>query len=547
MTESELAFASAAELAPLLKARKVSPVELVEAHLHRIGELNESLRAYIHISADQALAAAQAAEREFAAGIWRGPLQGIPVAYKDIIDVAGLPTSAASKVLAGNTAIEDATVVARLRQAGAICLGKLNLLEFASGSMEVFGATKNPWNLNYSAGGGSSTGSAVAAAAGLATCTLGTDTGGSIRGPAAGCGIPGLKPTYGRVSRAGVVPLSWSLDHVGPMARSVDDLALVLQCIAGPDPRDASAADRAIPDYLSATKRPVAHLRVGVPRAFFFEGCDEEVTSALEVALEDLRQLGCSVSIVELPHSFLGPSASWSIAYSEAFAYHRKSFLERSNDYTGAFLWKITAAGLLSAEERLTAQRVQQLVTEEFVTVLRRVDVLVLPATRRAPVSSAGRSADGGGPRGEDMNSVTRPVSLTGLPTLVLPCGFSRAGLPLAFQVVGRSWEEETLFSLGAAWEASHDWRSLRPQFVATEEQSSAAALSAGSAEGPASKLALDPDWVFQLARHSSLAYVERSDAERLAAMLTPVKAQLEASRSRLDDRQEAPVRGAPD
>jgi aspartyl-tRNA(Asn)/glutamyl-tRNA(Gln) amidotransferase subunit A len=545
MSGAELVFASAAELGPLLKARKVSPVELVQMHLDRIADLNDALRAYICIDADTALAAAQAAERELSAGIWRGPLHGIPVAYKDIIDVAGVPTTAASKVLSGFVPSEDATVAARLRQAGAICLGKLNLLEFASGSMEVFGNAKNPWNLNYSPGGGSSTGSAVAAAAGMATCTLGTDTGGSIRGPAAGCGIPGLKPTYGRVSRAGVVPLSWSLDHVGPMARSVTDLALLLQCIAGPDVHDSSAANKPVPDYVKALGRDVRGLRVGVPREFFFEGCDEEVSAALDVALKDLNDLGCSVSEVQLPHAFLGPSSSWAIAYSEAFAYHRKNFLQRSDDYTGAFLWKITAAGLLSAEERLTAQRVQQLVTEEFVSVLRHVDVIVLPATRRAPASSAGRAPEGPGPRGEDMNSVTRPVSLSGLPTLVLPCGFSHAGLPLAFQVVARSWDEETLFSLGAAWEAERDWRSVRPQCVQTDESSSSGtAQPAAETTGP--KLVVDRDWVLQMAQLSGLDYVHASDAERLAAMLSPVKAQLQVSRSRLDDRLEAPVRAAP-
>jgi aspartyl-tRNA(Asn)/glutamyl-tRNA(Gln) amidotransferase subunit A len=543
MNKADLVFASAAELSPLIKKREVSPVELVEAFLDRIALLNDSLKAFIHVNTEEALQSARNLEGELSKGHWRGPLHGIPVAYKDIIDVAGLPTTAASKVMDGYRADEDATVAARLRDAGAICLGKLNLLEFASGSMEVFGAARNPWNLNYSPGGGSSTGSAVAVAGGLVTLALGTDTGGSIRGPAAGCGIPGLKPTYGRVSRAGVIPLSWSLDHVGPMARSVDDLALMLQVIAGPDPRDSTASTVPVPDYSSSTLRQLRRLRIGLPKQFFFEGCDDEVLQVLEQVSSGLRDLGHDTVEINLPNADLGPAASWAMAYSEAFAYHRKNFLERSGDYTGAFLWKITAAGMLSAEERIIAQRIQQAVTDDFVSALTEVDAIIVPVVRRAPAKLGASPAQ----RGDDTRSTTRPISLTGLPTLVLPCGFSRAGMPLAFQLVSRSWDEETLFMIGRSWETVHDWRKSRPSCAALDDptdEKSAQIAPPSVADGPAP---ISGDWIMQAAQLLGLNYVSENEADQLASMLAPVKTHLAIARDRLDPQLEPAVRPAPE
>jgi aspartyl-tRNA(Asn)/glutamyl-tRNA(Gln) amidotransferase subunit A len=260
MANTDLCFLNVTALAPLLRARKLSPVEIVHALLERIDTLNGDLIAYLHISAEHALAAAQAAEIEIGSGSYRGPLHGVPVAYKDIYDVQGMPTTAASKVMAGYIAAEDSTVAARLRQAGAICLGKLNTIEFASGSMEVFGTARNPWNTAMFPGG-SSSGSGTALAAHMVPLATGSDTGGSIRNPASFCGIVGLKPTYGRISRAGIIPLSWSLDHAGPMARTVADLALMLQAMAGPDRRDPSAAVHPVPDYHAALKGDLEAIR----------------------------------------------------------------------------------------------------------------------------------------------------------------------------------------------------------------------------------------------------------------------------------------------
>src|SRR6266540_3231589 len=375
---SELCFLSAAELAPLIRKRTVSPVDIVKAHLERIEALNDALRAYLYIAGDQALAAARAAEIDIVAAGYRGPLHGIPVAYKDIYNVAGMPTTAASKVMAGYVAPEDCTVAARLRQAGAICLGKLNTIEFASGSMEVFGTARNPWNTAMFPGG-SSAGSGTALAAHLVPLATGSDTGGSIRNPASFCGIVGLKPTYGRISRAGIIPLSWSLDHAGPMARTVADTALMLQAMAGPDRRDPSAACQPVPDYHAALRDDLHGLRLGVPRSYYFEYADPDVVAAVRTALETMQQLGATVREVDLPHSCYGSSASWSIAYTESFAFHRANFFARSRDYTHAFLHKITGAACLTAEERVTAQRLRLVTTAEFLAALTEVDAIVTP------------------------------------------------------------------------------------------------------------------------------------------------------------------------
>ncbi|MBM3226071.1 MAG: Asp-tRNA(Asn)/Glu-tRNA(Gln) amidotransferase GatCAB subunit A, partial [Candidatus Tectomicrobia bacterium] len=315
MSTTDPCLMNVTTLAPLLRARKISPVEIVQALLTRIDAYNDELLAYLHVSAASAMAAAHAAEIEIGSGSYRGPLHGIPVAYKDIYDVQGLPTTAASKIMTGYTAPADSTVAARLRQAGAICLGKLNTIEFASGSMEVFGNARNPWNTAMFPGG-SSSGSGTALAAHLVPLATGSDTGGSIRNPASFCGIVGLKPTYGRVSRAGVIPLSWSLDHAGPMARTVADTALMLQAMAGPDPRDPSAALRPVPDYAAALTGEMHGVRLGVPRTFYFDHADPEVVQAVQVAVETMQKLGATVYEIDLPHSCYGSAASWSIAYS---------------------------------------------------------------------------------------------------------------------------------------------------------------------------------------------------------------------------------------
>jgi aspartyl-tRNA(Asn)/glutamyl-tRNA(Gln) amidotransferase subunit A len=532
VAQSELCFLSAAELAPQVRKCAVSPVEIVEAHLQRIDAFNDTLRAYLYISNDQALAAARAAELEIAAGGYRGPLHGIPVAYKDIYDVAGMPTTAASKVMAGYIATQDCTVAARLRQAGAICLGKLNTHEFASGSMEVFGTARNPWNTEM-VPGGSSSGSGTALAAHLVTCATGSDTGGSVRNPASFCGIVGLKPTYGRISRAGIIPLSWSLDHAGPMARTVMDTAQLLQAIAGPDQRDTSAVAQPVPDYAAALRRDLQSVRIGVPRSYFFEDGDREVIAAVRAAIEAMRALGASVREIDLPHAWLGPAASWAVAYSESFAFHRANFFDRPRDYTAAFLHKIAGAALLTAEERLTAQRLRQVITAEFLTALEAVDVIVAPTTSYAayPIGSASPQAD--------MHSLTRPVSLTGLPALALPCGFTSASLPVSLQVIGRAWQESTVLTVGYAYEQAAGWYTRRPPIKAGPVPP-----APSSAPSPAG--AIDAQWVLDFAHLTGLSFIGDSDAGPIAAAIGPVKTMLAEARARLETRVEPPVRPAP-
>jgi aspartyl-tRNA(Asn)/glutamyl-tRNA(Gln) amidotransferase subunit A len=530
--KSQLCFLSAAELAPLIRHRTVSPVDIVKAHLERIEALNDSLRAYLYIAAEQALAAARAAEIDIMAGGYRGPLHGIPVAYKDIYDVAGMPTTAASKVMAGYLAKEDCTVAARLRRAGAICVGKLNTHEFASGSMEVFGTARNPWNTAL-VPGGSSSGSGTALAAHLVTGATGSDTGGSVRNPASFCGIVGLKPTYGRISRAGIIPLSWSLDHAGPMARTVMDTAMLLQVMAGSDRRDASAAAQPVPDYQAALRPDLQGLRIGVPSTYFFEDGDPEVIAAVRTAIEAMQPLGAVVRPIDLPHVCLGPAASWAIAYTESFAFHRNNFYARPRDYTPAFFHKIAGAAFLTAEERLTAQRLRQLITAEFVTALKGVDVIVVPTTAY-PAHPIGRAS----PQ-PDMHSLTRSVSLTGLPALAVPCGFTTAGLPVSLQVIGRAWEEGTVLRAGYAYEQAAGWYQRRAPIKPGP-------ISSPSPASPTSMGAIDARWVMDFAHLTGLSFVAESDAEPIAASIAPVKAMLAEARARLASGVEPPVRSAP-
>jgi len=532
MLNAELCFLDGSELASLICKKEVSPVEVVKALLARIEDLNGTLRAFIHVSSDQALAQARAAEIEIGKDSYRGPLHGIPVAYKDIYDVRGLPTTAGSKVMAGYMAAEDCTVAARLRQAGAICLGKLNTWEFASGSMEVFGESRNPWN-TVMVTGGSSSGSAAALAAYLLPLALGTDTGGSIRFPASLCGVVGLKPTYGRISRAGIIPLSWSLDHPGPMGRSVADVALLLQVIAGPDHRDSSAAHQPVPDYQEVLQGSLKDLRIGVPRSYFFEEGDPEIMTAVRAAIETIRELGATVYDIDLPHAEYGSASSWAIAYTEAFAYHRPNFFGRSSEYTSAFLNRISSAAFLTGEEFITAQRVRQIITREFLEALTEVDVIITPTTSY-PAYPVGATS----PQGS-MRSLTRPISLTGLPALSMPCGFTSKGLPASIQLIGRAWEEGTVLRVGQAYEEATSWHKRRPPMCAGEATATKPPVEYGTG-------LVDSHWILDFAHLLELSFITPKNAESIAVLLAPVKAQLNASRAWLKSGIEPPVCPAP-
>jgi aspartyl-tRNA(Asn)/glutamyl-tRNA(Gln) amidotransferase subunit A len=533
MSDTRLCDLDATGLSTLIRARDVSPVDVVQAHLDRIDALDPNLRAYVHVCADEALAAAQAAEREIASGRYRGALHGVPVAHKDIFHVRGLPTAAGSRTMRGFVADEDATVVARLRREGAICLGKLNTTEFAAGSMEVFGEARNPWNLNATTGG-SSAGAGGALAAGLVALATGSDTGGSTRIPASFCGVVGLKPTYGRVSRHGMVPLSWSLDHPGALARSVRDVALLLRAIAGPDPRDPTAASIAVPHYAALLSNDLRGIRIGVARGFFADDVDAEVRSAVRVAVESMRGLGATLSECDLPHSRFALFASWAINYSEAFTLHRAGFLAHPGQYTSAFLRRVTVGACLTAEERVLAQRARQLITAELVRALENVDAIVTPTTPFVAYAIDG-AWDGG-----DRARLTRSANLAGLPALSVPCGFTRGGLPIGLQIIGRAWDEGDVLRVGHAYLESSGWMQMPPPLTAAPIGPDPAKTS-HAAPG-----AVDAAWVKAIARVHGLDFVRDEDAEPVAALVGKAKTELEALRSLLDASIESPVRAAP-
>lgn len=536
-----LAFKSATELAGLIESRKVSPVELVKDLLSRIEHYNSLLVAYINVDSRGALAAAEAAESEIRGGGYRGPLHGIPVAYKDIFDVQGLPTTANSRVMLGYVASRDSTVAHNLRRAGAICLGKLNTNEFASGSMEVFGEARNPWNTDMSPGG-SSSGPAVATAAHLVTVSVGTDTGGSIRVPSAFNGTVGFKPTYGRVSRAGMVPLSWSLDHAGPMTRTVADNAILLREMAGWDSRDASTSSTPVPDYVAQLSPDLLGIRLGVPKSFFFDSINAEVLAAVHAAISALKELGASIYEVDLPHAKWGPVASWTIAYTEAFAFHRSNFFGRPRDYTPAFLHKIASAACLTAEERITAERIRQIVSYEFLEALAHVDAILTPTMAHPAFRLGGAYPEG------DVGRLTRPVSVAGLPALAVPCGFTSGELPISMQLVGRAWDEATLLRIGYAYERATPWHQRHAPLTGSTVQ---AQSKPGHQE---QNIVVSPDvqevgekvdasWVAKWAQMAGLSFIEEADAAPIAAAVAPVKALLSAARAEVASEIEPAVR----
>ena len=449
MASDELSYATIRDIGARLRRRALSPVELTRALLERIERLDPRLHAFVTVTADRALADAKAAEAALGRGDISSPLLGIPVGYKDIYATRGILTTGGSALLADWIPTEDATCVTRLQRAGAVMLGKLITHEFAFGIQfpgHRFAAAKNPWDLERMPGG-SSSGSGAALAAGLAFGALGSDTGGSIRGPASFCGITGLKPTYGRCSRAGVLTLSWTLDHTGPMARTVEDCAYLLQALAGHDAADPASSREPVPDYVAPLSRGVRGLRVGVPREYFFEGIDPEVEKGFEQALATLRQLGAALEDVQIP-SIQAAGAYTAILLAEAFAYHEHDLRER-----------MLAGALITASEYVQAQRLRTQLRADMNAVLRRVDVLATPTSpKTAPTFTTVYDPEYGFPRGN-----TGPFNMTGLPALALPCGFTAAGLPLSIQITGRPFDEATILRVGHTYEQATSWRTRHP------------------------------------------------------------------------------------
>lgn len=456
---TELCYLTIAEASGLMRSGKLSPVELTRAHLERMATVDRVLNAYITVLADRAMNQARLAEAAYAAGRVASPLQGVPIAVKDLVYTRGVRTTAGSAILAHFVPHEDATVIERFAAAGAVLLGKLNLSEFAMGGTMVnvhFGATRNPWNTDHFPGG-SSSGSGAAAAAGLAMGAIGTDTGGSIRGPASNCGIVGLKPTYGRVSKYGVVPLSWSLDHVGPMTRTAEDCALMLGAIAGYDPKDMDSANVPVEDYTAGLKEGVRGLRIGVLRKDFFVDLSEEVARGIEAALGVFGELGAAVQDVALGRSWDGRALYNAVVYPEATAYHRGWMQTRIQDYGPNCRTRLEQGVSIPATEHAQAQEDRKAMRRDYLAPLAGVDVLVAPSS----VGTAPRlDAPPAGPGGP---SFSNPFNLTGLPALALPIGFSKDGLPLSLQLIGRPFGEATVLRAAQAYQEATGWWRERP------------------------------------------------------------------------------------
>jgi len=458
-----------AGLAADIRAGRRSPVEVTRECLARIERLDGRLRAFIAVDAEGALGAARALEADAAAGRWRGPLHGVPVAFKDLCHLAGQPTSCGTKTAAYFVAEHECTAARRLLAAGAVGLGKLNMSELASGPFgdnAHHGDVQNPWRAGHCAGG-SSSGSGAAVAARLALGAIGTDTGGSIRLPAACCGVVGLKPTYGRVSRAGAMALSWSLDHVGPLACTVRDAALLLAVMAGRDPHDATTSHRPVPDYLARLEAPITGLRVGVPAGYFFDHIDPEMGAGARAALGVLEGLGTRVEELGLPDAAGLVDVANVISRVEAATIHARLLTERPHEVQPAVRARLEVGRGVSAHDYLQALRLRARLARHFIAeVFEAVDVLVAPVIPEpAPSLQAVKagSVDDVVARMGRFSRLTRPFNALGLPALAVPCGFSAAGLPLAIQIVGRPFDEATVLRVGHAYEQATTWHRRRP------------------------------------------------------------------------------------
>jgi aspartyl-tRNA(Asn)/glutamyl-tRNA(Gln) amidotransferase subunit A len=457
------------ELARLIATKAVSPVEVVRAHLERIDARDRELRAYITVCADAALEAARRAEAALMAGGPLGPLHGVPYGLKDLYDTAGVRTTGGSRIFADRVPATDATVVRRLAEAGAIVLGKLNMVEFAYGPEGLnphYGHARNPWDrAAHRIAGGSSSGSGVAVAAGLAPGALGSDTGGSIRIPASLCGITGLKPTYGRVSRAGVLPLAWSMDHVGPMTRSAADCALMLAAMAGYDPTDASSSVLPVPDYLAALTGDVRGVRVGLLRGFV-DAATPVVRAAVEAAAATLAGAGAVIDDVTLARADLVPAASLAVVGAEALAYHAGLLRTRAADYDPDIARRLRVSAFIGGAHYVRGQQARALVRDEIDAALARRDVLLAPSTPMvAPMLDERQVTLGDG--AADVRSAllrfTRPFNVSGHPAGAVPCGFTEGGLPIGMQLVGRPFDEATVLRVADAFQRLTDFHARRP------------------------------------------------------------------------------------
>src|ERR1700752_744276 len=447
-----------AEASDLLRRKKISPVELTNACLARIEQLNPTINAFITIMHESALAEARAAEAEIVADNWRGPLHGIPIGLKDLIDTRGVKTTCASALFADRVPTEDADIVQRLKHAGAVLIGKQNLQEFAYGGTSTssyFGPVRNPWDTNRIAGG-SSGGSAAAVATGMCFAAIGTDTGGSVREPAAFCGIVGLKPTYGRVSVRGGFPTSPSWAHVGPLCRNVTDTALMLQAIAGYDKQDTTSVDWPVESYTDTLTRQTKS-RIGIVRHPFFDGLDSEIAAAIDEALRQIRNIASDIVEIDLPST---PTA---VQAPEVYAVHAKYFTTTPEFYGRRICERLKQAAAVDAVSYIEARQHLDRVRRSIDEVFSKVDFLITPATPVPPITideALNMSPD---PAGELWLRNTRPFNAYGLPTISIPCGFTQAGLPIGLQISAPNFSEGKLLSFAVAYKQATEWRLHKP------------------------------------------------------------------------------------
>jgi aspartyl-tRNA(Asn)/glutamyl-tRNA(Gln) amidotransferase subunit A len=459
--DRDLTALDIAELAPAIRSGAVSPVALTQACLARIARYDHALHSFITVTADHALDAARKAEAEIAAGRYRGPFHGIPYALKDIVDARGIPTTAHSRLMPAEPAEHDAHVTALLDRAGGILLGKLGTFEFALGGPSwdlPWPPPLNPWNTDFLPGG-SSSGSGAAVAAGFVPAAIGTDTGGSVRWPAACCGIVGLKPTYGRISRRGVQPNTFSIDHCGPMTRTVTDCALMLAACAGFDPLDPGSADAPVPDYAAALTGDITGMRIGLIRNWYADEATTEVVAAVDEAAAKLGALGAVVEEVVLPDIGEYCDAKTLISISELFAIHGPDLRTRPEMFGAKLRQHVIGGVFIRAEDYLNAQRWRNELARGLTAQFSRFDALVTAGWLNA--------ADPADPNGSDFfrrgRNVTMPFSAAGVPSLSVPIGFGAHGLPLAMQIAGAPFAEAIVLRIGHAYEQATDWHTRRP------------------------------------------------------------------------------------
>jgi aspartyl-tRNA(Asn)/glutamyl-tRNA(Gln) amidotransferase subunit A len=458
---NQLPLLELAEASQAVQKKEVSPVELTEACLKEIERRNPELNAFITVTAVSALGEARKAEAEIARGEWRGPLHGIPLAVKDLAETAGVRTTAASAVLKDNVPTTDAEVIRRLKAAGAILLGKVNLHEFAYGGSGIighFGPARNPWNTAHITGG-SSSGSAAAVAGGLCYGAIGTDTAGSIRLPSAFCGLTGHKPTYGLVSTRGIIPLSWSLDHVGPMARTAADAAIMLQAIASYDPQDIYCQRFPPVFYPSAIEEPATALRLGIAREFWSQ-LDDEVRTAVDAGVSALQSLTAGTREISL-----STAADRTVVRSEPYAYHQQHLPAHENDYHPETLKRIRSGADVTAAQYIQAYRDLLRQRREILQLFEQVDLIITPTTPGLPPSFAELEAAPDQLRNKELVMLrnTRPFNMLGLPSASICCGFSQAGLPIGLQITGAPGADGVVLCLAHTYQKQTSWHKKRP------------------------------------------------------------------------------------